>query len=109
MSGGRTALKYLSFLLVLVLSGPAAIKVTHHWFVHHEHHHLEDPGHSAIHKPHQLCPICNFHFVEFFSNPEPELPGQAVMLADQVFAFVPGEYLPADLYGYPLRGPPAGC
>lgn len=120
--------RFLSLALVFVLFVPAGIKVTHHWFVEHEQCHIHcqvhehdhgleceqgiehEQGHehegAVIDKLHKTCPICNFHFVEFFSDESPQLTGSAFALSDDCPAFIQQEISTEFRFLFHLRGPP---
>ena len=108
MTNIKTYKSVLSLVLVFVLCIPAGIKVTHHLFVEHEHCHLHAHEHedAAIDKEHKTCPICDFHFVEFFGDENPRLTGSLFALSDDHPAFIQQEISTEFLFLYNLRGPP---
>jgi len=108
MTNIKTYKSVLSLVLVFVLFVPAGIKVTHHLFVKHEHYHLHEHEHegAAIDKEHKTCPICDFHFVEFFSDENPQLTGSPYAFSDDGPAFIQQEISTEYLFLYHLRGPP---
>lgn len=114
MTNIKTYKRVFSLALVFVLFIPAGIKVTHHLFVEHEHkqchvhcheHEQEHEG-AAINKEHKTCPICDFHFVEFFSDESPQLTSSPFALSDNCPVFIQQEISTEFLFLYHLRGPP---
>jgi hypothetical protein len=114
MTNIKTYKSVLSLALVFVLFVPAGIKVTHHLFVKHEqwhwhaheHEHEHEHEGTVIDKVHKTCPICDFHFVEFFSDESPQLTGSPFALSDDGPAFIQQEISTEFLFLFHLRGPP---
>lgn len=102
--------RYLSLVLVFVLFVPAGIIITHHVFVEHEqchlHGHEDDHSGAVIDREHKVCPICAFHFIEFFNDDNKQLTGTPFALSDDCPAFIQQEIPTELLFQFHLRGPP---